>query len=73
MVKYIKDELNDFIEQYPKATYEEFIQYLHHDNACIDKNGTIKIDRRLYLKDSDHLRYWKNVQKKLRKERLAQR
>lgn len=68
MAKSIKDELNEFIQLYPEATYEEFIQYLHPESACID-NGIIKLDKRYYFSGSDHLRYWKNVQKKLRKER----
>lgn len=71
--KVIKDTLNKFIQLYPNATFEEFIQYLHPDNACIDKDGIIKIDPRLYIEGSDTLRYWKNVQKKLRKKRLARK
>lgn len=67
----IKKHLNEYIENNPKSTYEEWIKNLHSVNAKKGKYGHIILDPRFYLPKAESLRYWKNVQKRLHSDNWA--
>jgi len=49
----VRQHLMSFLQEYPKGTYEEWIQELHPENVT---DGTL--DHRFYVKESDHLILW---------------
>merc|ERR1712060_883645 len=57
----LTDHLNIFLDTYPSANYEEWIQELHPENVLKKKNKenkVIVIDHRFYVEDSDHRQLW---------------
>ncbi len=59
-IEVIQTHMDEFLEQYPHATYEEWIQDLHPENANQGKllNDIQQIDERFYVFGSDHRRLW---------------
>lgn len=59
-LKVIQDHLDEFLILHPKATYEEWIQDLHPENANQGRLLTDiqEIDARFYVFESDHRRLW---------------
>jgi len=47
------EHLNSFLEEYPKALYEDWVKEVHPDNVHHHK-----IDHRFYVEASDHRKLW---------------
>lgn len=62
-VDVIQSHMDEFLEMYPRATYEEWIQDLHPENAYQGKllSDIQEIDARFYVFESDHRRLWNNA------------
>ncbi|KAL7509912.1 hypothetical protein ACHAXN_006809 [Cyclotella atomus] len=60
-LKLTKDHLVEFLEKKPGATYTEWIEDLHpenaHDGALLEGFGKT-IDHRFFVEESDHRRIW---------------
>jgi len=59
-IKVIVDHLDEFLQEHPSGTYEEWIQDLHPENA---NQGLLfsdiqQIDERFYVMESDHRKLW---------------
>lgn len=52
----IKTHLMAFVDKYPTATYEDWIEDLHPENMLDSERKTI--DHRFYVQDSDHRVLW---------------
>lgn len=63
----IQDHLEVFIQEKPEATYEEWIEDLHPENANQGKlfNDIQEIDSRFYVLESDHRRLWNEAMEKI--------
>ena len=60
-LKDMHSHLNTFLSTYEineAPSYEAWIADLHPENTTVSKNGTVTIDRRMYLIDSDHRVMW---------------
>jgi hypothetical protein len=53
----IRSHLHEFLEQRPRATYEEWIIDLHPENV-FEQDGKLVLDHRFYVDDSDHRHLW---------------
>jgi len=57
----ILEHMRSFLEEWPDASYEEWIVQLHPDNADTHKQRRTKaepIDHRFYVEESDHRLIW---------------
>jgi hypothetical protein len=56
----IQTHMDEFLQQHPHGSYEEWIQDLHPENAHQGKllNDIQQIDERFYVFGSDHRRLW---------------
>ena len=57
----ILEHMRSFLEEWPDATYEEWITQLHPDNADTHKqrcSNVEPIDHRFYVEESDHRIIW---------------
>jgi hypothetical protein len=63
----ILDHLEVFLQEYPNASYEEWIEDLHPENAYQGKllPDIQEIDQRFYVYESDHRRLWNKAMEKL--------
>ena len=60
-MKAIRDHLDEFLEQNPNATYEQWIEDLHPENTqegALFKDLDKQVDLRFYVQESDHLQLW---------------
>jgi hypothetical protein len=57
----VKDHLESFLQEHPDASYENWIEELHPENAheglLLEGLGKT-LDHRLYVEDSDHRKLW---------------
>jgi hypothetical protein len=63
----ILDHLEVFLQERPNASYEDWIEDLHPENAYQGKllPDIQEIDRRFYVFESDHRRVWNEAMEKL--------
>lgn len=65
--KEIEDHLENFLEEYPDATYEEWIKELHPDNIeqgmLLEGTDFAVVDARFYVEESDHRLMWNRHEK----------
>ena len=60
-LKDMHSHLDTFLSMYETneaPSYEAWIADLHPENTTVSKNGTITVDPRMYLIDSDHRVMW---------------
>ncbi|KAG7348005.1 hypothetical protein IV203_016710 [Nitzschia inconspicua] len=63
----IQDHLEVFLQERPEATYEDWIEDLHPENAHQGKlfHDIQEIDARFYVMESDHRRLWNETMQKI--------